>query len=277
MDRLKIGNQELSIKEYQEKRVITFKDIDTVHERPEGTAKRNFVANQKHFIEGDDYFIITKNDVGTNFVLTYGFSNKAPKGLLLTESGYLMLVKSFTDDLAWTVQRQLVNIYFRFKQVVQDFNQNYPIDTNELNKVLKNMPALVAQINNVESMLEEQNEILADQTKQIDELAIAQDQFLSEHSEQLDEHTEKLEVIIDNLTLSTRQQEKIHETARKRVNYLLGGAHTPEYKKNSRMYFINLWNKLKEKFHCGSSWKDLNPVDFDGAVDFIKQWKYVEN
>lgn len=32
---------------------------------------------------------------------------------LITESGYLMLVKSFTDDLAWDVQRQLVNSYFR--------------------------------------------------------------------------------------------------------------------------------------------------------------------
>ena len=32
---------------------------------------------------------------------------------VVTESGYLMLVKSFTDDLAWQVQRQLVNTYFR--------------------------------------------------------------------------------------------------------------------------------------------------------------------
>ena len=35
---------------------------------------------------------------------------------LITESGYLMLVKSFTDDLAWDVQRQLVNLYFRVQQ-----------------------------------------------------------------------------------------------------------------------------------------------------------------
>jgi DNA-binding XRE family transcriptional regulator len=30
-----------------------------------------------------------------------------------TESGYLMLVKSLTDDLSWEVQRLLVNSYFR--------------------------------------------------------------------------------------------------------------------------------------------------------------------
>ena len=35
---------------------------------------------------------------------------------LLTESGYLMLVKSFTDDLAWEVQRELVKTYFNKKK-----------------------------------------------------------------------------------------------------------------------------------------------------------------
>lgn len=34
----------------------------------------------------------------------------------MTESGYLMLVKSFTDDLAWEVQRQLVKCYFSVKE-----------------------------------------------------------------------------------------------------------------------------------------------------------------
>ena len=35
---------------------------------------------------------------------------------VLTESGYLMIVKSLNDDLAWTVQRLLVNYYFRAKE-----------------------------------------------------------------------------------------------------------------------------------------------------------------
>ena len=33
-----------------------------------------------------------------------------------------MLVKSFTDDLAWKVQRQLVNSYFRVRQVSTDLS-----------------------------------------------------------------------------------------------------------------------------------------------------------
>lgn len=121
---VKINNTELSVKEFNGQRVVTFKDIDMLHERVEGTAKRNFADNKKHFIENVDYFELSKNDVGTDFVLTYGFDKKAPKGLLITESGYLMLVKSLQDDLAWKVQRELVNNYFRVKEVVQALNRS---------------------------------------------------------------------------------------------------------------------------------------------------------
>ncbi|MEL7659615.1 ORF6N domain-containing protein [Acetobacterium wieringae] len=119
MNALRINNHELGIKEYNRQRVVTFSDVDVVHERQRGTAKRNFNTNKKHFIKDEDYFIITRSDVGTKFVPTYGFDKKAPSGVLLTETGYLMLVKSFTDDLAWEVQRKLVKSYFRAKEEIQ--------------------------------------------------------------------------------------------------------------------------------------------------------------
>jgi len=127
---VKINNQDLPIMTYNGQRVVTFKDIDKVHERPEGTASRNFRKNRKYFIKGQDFFIINKKDVGTNFVVTYGFDKKAPFGTLLTEMGYLMVVKSFTDSLAWTVQRQLVNGYFKIKELtprsIQPIQQQLP-------------------------------------------------------------------------------------------------------------------------------------------------------
>ena len=110
----KINNLELTVKVYQNQRVITFKDIDTVHERPEGTAKRNFDTNKRHFIKGEDYFLLKPSDFEKNEIRTLEIPNR---GLtVFTESGYLMLVKSFTDDLAWEVQRQLVKNYFRKPQ-----------------------------------------------------------------------------------------------------------------------------------------------------------------
>lgn len=116
---VQIDNYEVSIKEYQGERVVTFKDIDTVHERVEGTSGRNFRRNKEHFIEGTDYFVIglTNDEIRRQF----GAGKNAGKTLIvLTECGYLMLVKSLTDKKAWEVQRQLVNTYFRVKQVVSD-------------------------------------------------------------------------------------------------------------------------------------------------------------
>lgn len=94
--------------------------------------------------------------------------------------------------------------------------------------------------------------------------------------ETLDTQNELFSMVMDNMTLSTRQQEKILEHARKRVNYLLGGAHSEEYKRNGRTYLVNLWNNLKENFHCGASYKDLNPLHYDLAIDFIDSWTYNE-
>ena len=104
---IKIGNQVISEKEFKGQRVVTFKDIDLVHERPDGTARRNFNHNKNYFIENEDYFVRNSSEAQNEFKVA------APNGLtLLTEQGYMMLVKSFTDDLAWTVQRQLVSNYF---------------------------------------------------------------------------------------------------------------------------------------------------------------------
>ena len=113
---IKIGNQEITIKEYKGRRVVTFSDIDLVHERPSGTAGRNFRENKDKFIKGEDYYIISGNELRrlkqtTNFV-----GSNAKEIVLITEQGYLMLVKSFTDELAWDVQRKLVNTYFRAKK-----------------------------------------------------------------------------------------------------------------------------------------------------------------
>ncbi|HAT6204580.1 phage regulatory protein [Clostridioides difficile] len=109
-----INDKELQIKEFKGERVVTFKEIDLIHERVEGTAKRNFTENKKYFIENVDYFEVSTKIIPS--LELYGFSKFAPNGILITESGYLMLVKSLTDDLAWTVQRELVNNYFRVKE-----------------------------------------------------------------------------------------------------------------------------------------------------------------
>lgn len=116
-----INNTEILVKEFSGQRVVTFKDIDAVHGRPDGTARRNFNANKSHLIEGEDYFKITPDEFRT--AIGDMDSRQQNDVTLITESGYLMLVKSFTDDLAWEVQRELVKGYFRAKKSLSGAEQ----------------------------------------------------------------------------------------------------------------------------------------------------------
>lgn len=59
---VKINNYGIQVKEFNNQRVVTFKDIDLVHNRPEGTAGRNFRENRNRFIENMDYFEVNQPD-----------------------------------------------------------------------------------------------------------------------------------------------------------------------------------------------------------------------
>lgn len=116
-----INNTEILVKEFSGQRVVTFKEIDAVHGRPDGTARKRFNDNREHFIEGEDYFKITPSEFRT--AIGEMDARQQNDVTLITESGYLMLVKSFTDDLAWKVQRELVKGYFRVKKSLSGAEQ----------------------------------------------------------------------------------------------------------------------------------------------------------
>lgn len=132
MNTICINEQPITIKEYNGQRVVTFREIDRVHGRPEGTASRTFRANRKRFVEGEDCFRRNPSEARNEFGVT------APNGLtLITESGYLMLVKSFNDELAWDVQRQLVNVYFKCRESVNGMVVKEPEPSNNLAQLLR--------------------------------------------------------------------------------------------------------------------------------------------
>lgn len=84
-----------------------------MHERPDGTSRKAFNRNKKRFIEGEDYFVHERDEAKLLF------GSIAPNGLTtVTESGYLMISKVFDDDIAWDVQRKLVNSYFKVKETI---------------------------------------------------------------------------------------------------------------------------------------------------------------
>lgn len=118
MNLVEINNVAIGVKEYEGKRVITFKDIDRVHGRPDGTASNAFKRHRQRFIEDEDYYHVTRN-MPLDVRRPLGLEAIPPRGIMLiTESGYLMISKVFDDDIAWDVQRKLVNGYFRVKESV---------------------------------------------------------------------------------------------------------------------------------------------------------------
>lgn len=231
-----INGADLQIKIWNGQRVVTLLDIDMVHGRPEGTAKKNFQNNRKHFIENEDYFELTRQELREKFSPNSEplKGNPKIKTYLFTESGYLMVAKSFTDDLAWNVQRQLVNSYFKFKEVmetIQPTENGLMLSDAKFTEALDTITSCAAVFKNM----------------------------------------------IDYSTINYKQQQDLLQTARKRVNTLLGGAHSPEYKEYSRIYFKNLWQDFCKAFDCGS-YKDLNPLYMadDIAKKWIQNWEYTE-
>lgn len=172
---------------------------------------------------------------------------------IISESGFYTLVLRSRKPIAkpfriWVTSEVLPAIRKTGKYVTSSGNKVESM----LEDMGCNMKIVYAQINNMEEMIGEQTEMMNEQMT-------------------------KLNQVVDNMTLTTRQQQRIYKAAKDRINYLLGGAHSKEYKVNSKSYFINLWNNMKSKFGCGSSYKDLNPIYFEDAMKFISTWQYIEN
>lgn len=114
-----VEGTELDVREYNGQMVVTFDDIDLVHKRPSGTARKAFNRNKKRFINGVDYIVLEKENSNVHRVDIRNIDIPNRGITVFTESGYLMLVKPFKDDLSWNVQRTLVNAYFAVKNQQQ--------------------------------------------------------------------------------------------------------------------------------------------------------------
>jgi hypothetical protein len=145
-DVITIENTEMQIREYNGERVVTFKDIDTVHQNKSGTAYRNFNRNKKYFVEGKHFYVLKKQNSNVTNCLNRNIVVPNKGITVLTERGYLLVAKSFNDALSWKVQDMLVDVYFKVRAVqkepyykeplAEDFTPRVPIvsDWYERNK-----------------------------------------------------------------------------------------------------------------------------------------------
>lgn len=124
---------------YKGEPVVTFKMVDELHEKGDDSARKAFHRHKKHFIEGEHYYTINADynllynthltALPNNSLLPQGEHVEKPFFFdesieihedetkkttitVLTASGYLFVVKPFTDDLSWTIQAKLIDAYF---------------------------------------------------------------------------------------------------------------------------------------------------------------------
>ncbi|CNH89137.1 ORF6N domain-containing protein [Yersinia pekkanenii] len=109
--------KQLPTVELHDQRVVTFTMIDEAHQRPKGTAKAAFSRHRSRFVEGRHFFVLTEYVLRTWLFIDL-FPARTSKAIVITEMGYLLLVKPFQDDLSWLIQEELVNAYFRRPEVV---------------------------------------------------------------------------------------------------------------------------------------------------------------
>lgn len=234
---VKINDTNLSVKEFNGQRVVTFKEIDMLHERVEGTAGRNFRENKIHFIENEDFFFIKPADVGNNEIRRSEINNKGT--YLITESGYLMLVKSLQDDLAWKVQRELVNNYFRAKEIVQA------------------KPTCIEDV-----LIQSLHEM-----KEVKRTAL-------EAKEEVQDVRNDFEDFKKDLPLIGDEPEELQAVVRRVGTKALGGYNSPAYcdKSLSKKVYRNVWKYVKDQFNV-NKYKAIKRKYLSKAIELAESYK----
>ncbi len=228
-----VNDHPVPVKEWNGKRVVTFKDIDAVHSRADGTARKRFNNNKKRFIEGEDYFVRNSDEAKQEYNIT------APNGLtLITESGYLMLVKSFTDDLAWQVQRQLVNNYFRVSSTRSEVENLSP------------------QLQYLIQMEQRQNQLEQRQTELEHKLETDRDAYVK--------------AAFEFGRIGALQRAEIQKAVKVRAINLCEYAET--YDKVGKRVISSIYKALQKKFGV-DSYVDLQYQQYTDALIFIQCWE----
>ncbi|MCD3322064.1 hypothetical protein G8V19_16705 [Clostridium botulinum D/C] len=97
---------------------------------------------------------------------------------------------------------------------------------------------------------------------------------IKQNTKELIDTKTQLNTLIDSSTINSRQAQKLLHCAKDRVGTMLGGAHSSKYKKESRMYFKNLWLSFCKEFEV-STYKDLNPLNYNDGFRFINNWSMI--
>lgn len=148
-----IADKEIELKEYNGERIVTAWDIAELHERDVKVINQQMRNNIDKFIENEDYFIISRNNIPKSISLT--LENNAPnlkEIILYTESGYLLLTKTFTDERSWNIQRQLVKSYFKLKELKEKVESG-ELEIKKVNSEIQSNNNQIEQLKSIENII----------------------------------------------------------------------------------------------------------------------------
>lgn len=199
-DIIAVNDTNIKIREWNNQRVVTFNDIDKAHEKADGTAKRTFYKYKQYFTENHDYFLVKPEDFQKYAKCTLGIDAKEIPNRGITFITESGYLKITKPISGEKAWKAQCTLVNSYFKFKEVMEHLQPVDTG----------------------------LSLSETKFVDAL------------DTITTCAAVFQSMIDYSTINYKQQQDLLQTARKRVNSLLGGAHSPEYKEYSRIYFKNV-------------------------------------
>lgn len=131
----------------EDRKAILVKDIADIHKRPVYKLNERINLNKEHFKKYVDYIDLKKDAaifLKDSKIFTQGSINASKNIYLLSERGYLKLVKILEDPKAWEVYNILLDDYFNLRKekkelsgmdLLSNLNMQSTLMIKEMNKI----------------------------------------------------------------------------------------------------------------------------------------------
>lgn len=122
IETIEVLGRQIAKVEYKGQRVVTLRQIDEAHKKPDDAAYKQYHRHKERYLQGVDFIEISASEFRSQFP---SLVKKQAGGsiLLFTERGYGKIVKGWNDDLSWQLHDAMQDAYFMVKQAVESAYQ----------------------------------------------------------------------------------------------------------------------------------------------------------
>lgn len=147
--------------EHQNQRVLTTQQLAEAYEATTDKIKQNYSNNKSRYIEGIHYFILEGEELRRfkSEVENFDLAPNINKFFLWTEKGALLHAKSLNTDRAWDIYGELVDTYFRSKQIALDMSKLSP-ELQMFQQIFKSVAQQELRMKQLEEQTSKQTETI---------------------------------------------------------------------------------------------------------------------